>query len=242
MKTILKNPLLLTLCLASLLMPLRAMGENAGTNQATTPLRPGVPGQRGPGPMASLSEEDRRKLKAAHDAAIQKDPTLEQGMKDARQAMEEARKAMHDAMIAVDPTVETILAKMAPPKQGGWNKGEKGQGKGPEANGPRPWKNDGAGRGMANLTESEREQLKAAHEKVRNDPAVAAAREMKKNADTPEARRAAEEAVHKAARAAMIKADPSIVPILEKIRPDGARGDGGNGNGQTDSETMMPPQ
>jgi hypothetical protein len=236
MKTTLKNPLLLTLVAAALMMPLRAQNTDAGTNGATPP---GGPSQRGQGPMANLSEEDRQKVKAAHDAAIQNDPSLDQGMKDAYQAMEKARKAMHDAMIAVDPSVEAILAKMAHPKQGGWNKGEKNPGKGPEENGPKPWKHDGPGPAMANLTESEREQLKVAHEKVKNDPAVVAAREAKKNADTPEARRAAEEALHKASREAMIKEDPSLAPILEKLRPIGGRGGGGNGTRQTNAETIM---
>lgn len=236
MKNKLKIHLLLALAAASLMLPLGAQSTNEGTNGAPPP---GGPGQRGPGPMANLSEEDRQKVKAAHDAAIQKDPTLEQGMKDAHQAMEKARKAMHDAMIAVDPSVEAILAKMAPPKQG-WNKGDKGPGKGPEGNGAKPWKHDGPGQGMANLTESEREQLKAAHEKVKNDPAVIAAHEAKKNATTPEARHAAEEALHKAAREAMIKADPSIAPILEKLHP--IRDGGGNGSQQTNADTMMQPQ
>lgn len=236
MKTTLRFHLLLTLAAASLSLPLRAQDTNTGTN-GTPPPPPEGPGQhgRGPGPLANLSEEDRQKVKAAHDTAIQKDPTLEQGMKDARQAMEKARKAMQDAMVAVDPSVAPILAKMNP-KQGGPDQ------KGPEGNGPKPWKRGGPGQGMANLTESEREQLKAAHEKVKNDPSVVAAHEAKKNATTPEARHAAEEALHKAGREAMIKADPSIAPILEKLHPSGGSGEGGNGVQQTNPETMMQPQ
>lgn len=243
MKTTLKNPLLLTLVTASLMMPLRAQNTDAGNNGASPPPS-GGPGQRGPGqraqgPMANLSEEERRKVKLAHDAAIQKDPSLEQGMKDAHEVMEKARKAMHDAMITVDPSVEEILAKITPPKQGGWDKGKKGPGKGSEGNGSKPWKHGGPGLGMANLTEGEREQLREAHEKVRNDPAVVAAREAKKNAETPEACHAAEEALHKAAGEAMIKADPSIVPILEKLRPAGGRGGEGNGARKTNGEAIM---
>lgn len=239
MKNILKSHLLLTLLASSLMIPLRAQSTDTGTNGTPSP---GAPGQRGPGPMANLSEENRQKIKAAHDAAIQKDPTLEQGMKDAHQAMEKARQAMHDAMIAVDPSVEPILAKMLPPKKGGWNKGDKGPGKGPEGNGAKPWKHDGGGQGMANLTEAEHEQLKAAHEKVKNDSAVIAAHEAKKNATTPEARHAAEEALRKAVREAMIKADPSIAPILEKLHPSGGSGGAGQGSQQTNAETMMQPQ
>lgn len=72
---------------------------------------------------------------------------------------------------------------------------------------------------MANLSEAERQQVKAAHEQVKNDPAVAAAREAMKSAATPEARQAAEKTLHQASRDAMVKADPSIEPILEKLHP-----------------------
>ena len=236
MKITLKIHLLLAMLAASVALPLRAQDTNTGTNGTPPPPPPEGPGQhgRGPGPLANLSEEDRQRVKAAHDAAIQKDPSLEQGMKDARQAMENARKAMQDAMIAVDPSVAPILAKTNP-KQGGPDQ------KGPEGNGPKPWKRGGPGQGMANLTENEREQLKAAHEKVKNDPAVIAAHEAKKNATTPEARHAAEEALHKAAREAMIKADPSIAPILEKLHPIGS-GESDHGAQPSNSESMMSPQ
>ena len=237
MKTTLKYQLLLTLVAASLTLPLCAQNTNTGTNDAAPPPPPGGPGQHGP--MANLSAEERQKIKAAHDAAIQKDPALEQVMKEAHEAMERARNAMHEAMIAVDPTVEPILAKITPPKWGGGG-GDKGNGgRSPEGNDAKPWKHEGPGKGMANLTESEREQLKAAHEKVKNDPAVAAAHEAMKNATTPEARRTAEEGLHKASREAMIKADSSIAPILEKLHPSGG---GVNGGQQTNAETTMQAQ
>jgi hypothetical protein len=72
---------------------------------------------------------------------------------------------------------------------------------------------------MANLSDAERQQLKALHEQVKNNPAVTAAREAMKSASTPEARRDAEKALHEVRRDAMVKADPSIKPILEKLRP-----------------------
>jgi hypothetical protein len=226
MKTTWKFHLLLTLVATSFALSVRAQNTNASTNTTPPPPPPGAPAQHGSGPLANLSEADRKKVKAAHDAAIQKDPSLEQGMKNARQAMEKARKAMHDAMIAVDPSVAPILATMTKPS------GE---------NGPRPWKHDGAGQGMANLTESEREQLKAAHEKVKNDPVVIAARQAKQSANTPEARHAAEEALHKASREAMVKADPLIAPILDKLHPPGPGGFV-EGAPQTNAESMMQSQ
>ncbi len=67
---------------------------------------------------------------------------------------------------------------------------------------------------LQSLTPAERQQLKAAREKAEADPAVAAAQENAKSAM---------KAAHEAMRAAMLKADPTIGPILDKL--DAARKD-----------------
>jgi hypothetical protein len=64
---------------------------------------------------------------------------------------------------------------------------------------------------LANLTEDERTRLRAAHEKAMADPAVQAAREKLK-----QARREFREVL----RPALLKADPSLQPILDKLRPE----------------------
>jgi hypothetical protein len=64
---------------------------------------------------------------------------------------------------------------------------------------------------LANLTEDERARLRAAHQKALQDPAVQAAREKLK-----QARREFREIL----RPALLKADPSIQPILEKLRAE----------------------
>ena len=61
----------------------------------------------------------------------------------------------------------------------------------------------------ANLSEEERSKLKAAHQKAMTDPAVWAARDRLR-----QARREFREVL----RPALLKADPSIQPILEKMR------------------------
>lgn len=202
------NLLLILSCLA--LLPLRAQNTDAGSPPPPPPLE----GKHGP--MAILSKEERDQVKAAHDKAIAQDPSLKQKMDEARKAMDEARKAMNEAMVKADPTVESILAKIKPPAKGGKWDGKKGER-------PEPGKHRAGGPGkhpgMANLSESEREQLKGLRERVKEDPAVVAARDAKKNASTPEARRSADEALHKAMHDAMIKADSTISPILEKLRP-----------------------
>jgi Spy/CpxP family protein refolding chaperone len=63
----------------------------------------------------------------------------------------------------------------------------------------------------ANLTDEERAKLKAAHQKAMEDPAVRAAQEKLR-----QARREFREVM----RPALLKADPSIQPILEKLRPE----------------------
>ena len=63
----------------------------------------------------------------------------------------------------------------------------------------------------ANLSEDERARLKAAHQKAMADPAVRAAREKLR-----QARREFREVL----RPALLKADPSLQPILDKMRPE----------------------
>src|SRR5438045_685608 len=63
----------------------------------------------------------------------------------------------------------------------------------------------------ASLTDDERAKLKAAHQKALSDPAVWAARER-----LIKARREFREVL----RPALLKADPSVQSILEKMRPE----------------------
>lgn len=62
-----------------------------------------------------------------------------------------------------------------------------------------------------NLTEDERARLRAAHQKAMQDPALQAARDKLR-----QARREFREML----RPALLKADPSIQPILDKLRGD----------------------
>jgi hypothetical protein len=77
----------------------------------------------------------------------------------------------------------------------------------------------GRGRGwekrLANLSSEERQKVQAAHRKAMQDPSVQAAREKM---------RQAHKEFRDAMRAAMLKADPSIQPILDKIPAPNRRG------------------
>jgi Spy/CpxP family protein refolding chaperone len=74
----------------------------------------------------------------------------------------------------------------------------------------RPFQNERRAR-FANLTDDERARLRNAHQKAMTDPAVQAARERLR-----QARREFREVL----RPAMLKADPSIQPILDKLRAE----------------------
>ena len=72
-----------------------------------------------------LTQDERAELKAAHDAAIKADPSLETDGKALQEQFKAYEKKMHDAMVAADPKVEPILAKFKgghhgpPPGDGG---------------------------------------------------------------------------------------------------------------------------
>lgn len=188
-------------------------------------------------PMAKLSRSERIQVKLAHDKAIQQSPELDEKIKAARLVMEEARKSMYKAMVEADPTVEPVLAKMMPHKlaklEGGSGAVKKLIGGNapviaPPSTHSNGWSHVGHHEplGMANLSEAERQHLKSLHEQVKSDPAVVAARQAKQSATTPQARNAAEEALHQAMQHAMIKADPSAEAILSKLHSDDDQGEG----------------
>ena len=143
--------------------------------------------------MKGLSDEEREKLKAAHDAALQRDPVL-------RQNLENARKALREAMIRIDPSVQTILEKMSREKPDGKRP--------PEAVGSP---------GMTKLTEEERQLLRKVSEQVKGQRELEEAKERMKSASTPEARRQAGESYQLLIKAAMLKADPFLGPVLGKL-------------------------
>lgn len=193
-----------------------------GTSPAPAATAPGTPGR---GAMGNLSEAEKAQVKAAHDKAIQQDPSLEQRMKEARQALDAAKKAMHDAMVRADPSVEPILVKMTPPpKPPAPNPQAPGSAPSPVP-APAPVLSPGKAilpphpsvPGLVNLTEEERARLQSLHEQVKNDPSVNSARELLRTASSPSERSAAEQALHKARRDAMLKADPSAEALLSKL-------------------------
>src|SRR5579864_6267374 len=61
--------------------------------------------------LANLAPEERQKVQAAHQKAMQ-DPTVQAAQEKLKEARKQFRETMHAAMVKADPTVEAILAKM----------------------------------------------------------------------------------------------------------------------------------
>jgi hypothetical protein len=61
--------------------------------------------------LANLSPEEREKLKAAGQKAMQ-DPVVQAAQEKARQATNEFRDALHASMLKADPSLQPILDKM----------------------------------------------------------------------------------------------------------------------------------
>jgi len=71
---------------------------------------------------------------------------------------------------------------------------------------------------LAALNDQERSQLKTAMKEVKNDPQLVAAREALKDAQTKEAKKAAHDTLRQTRRDLLLKADPSLSPVLEKVK------------------------
>jgi len=148
--------------------------------------------------MDNMPPEIRARFDAARDKAMQ-DPKIQELKAKADAAGDEFRKAMREAIMKADPGLAEILKEQFKGKMKDGKPGEKP--------------------GFANLSEGDRQKLMAAREKAKDDPAVKAAEAKKSEAKTPEERQAAMEAFHKAMKDALLKADPTIGPLLEQLKP-----------------------
>jgi hypothetical protein len=95
------------------------------------------------------------------------------------------------------------------------------QGSQPSAASPACLAKHGMGHGKqmrSVLNDQERSQLKSAMKEVKNDPQLVAAREALKDAQTKEAKKAAHDTLRQTRRDLLLKADPSLSPVLEKVK------------------------
>jgi Spy/CpxP family protein refolding chaperone len=63
--------------------------------------------------LASLTEEERGRLRAAHDKALA-DPAVQAAREKLRQARREFREIMRPALLKADPSIQAILDKLRP--------------------------------------------------------------------------------------------------------------------------------
>jgi membrane protein involved in colicin uptake len=159
--------------------------------------------KHGPVPGAKLTPDEQQRLQAAREKA-KNDPTV-RSLKEANDALgNQLEAAMRAAMLAADSSLAPVLDKIEEAR----DRAKKMRGN------------------FESLTPEQKQQLKAARSAAKDDPAVQAAREKIRTAQEPEAKRAAAKEMHEAVKSAMLKADPNLGPLLEKLGP-GAMGPGG---------------
>ena len=162
----------------------------------------------------NLSPEERQKLRQAREAAMS-DPAVQAAKASGDERA--AHKAMREAVLRNDPTLAPTLAKM---HAKGALQTAPGQSLAP---GQRPaGQTAGRGREMGQqlsfLPEDERTKLRSAYAAASNDPQLAGLRQQMTAATTPEAKAQAGKAFREGVRNAMLRNDPSIAPILQKVR------------------------
>jgi hypothetical protein len=155
-------------------------------------------GKSGEPSTPGLPPQDAKRLAAARDKA-QDDPTV-RSLKEARDAIDQQlEKAMDAAILSADPGLAPTLEKVKQSRD--------------RAKGMRDR--------FESLSPEQREQLKSARQAAKDDPAVVAAREKMKSADSPEARREAGQAMSEAVKAAVLKQNPALEPLLNQLGPKG---------------------
>jgi hypothetical protein len=173
-------------------------GEEQGGPSKTSPVK-----EEGGGPssrfLESLPPEMRERFRAAREQALQ-DPRLQELGKKAKKAKREFFQAMRAKMLEIDPGLANIVKKHAFERRA-W----------------RTWRNEEGESHFGSLNDNEQEKLISSLEKASEDPAVQAVRTRKDEANSVQEQRAAQEEYLKVLHGAMIKVDPSVAPILEKL-------------------------
>lgn len=149
-----------------------------------------------------LPPEIRERFDAARKKALE-DPKIKELRAAAEASNKEFFKAIRRKMIEIDPG----LAEFA--KEERKDKTAKSAGSEKKS-------------GMNDLSEGERQRLQAARTVAQNDPAVLEAKSKLDAASTPEERLSAGKAFREAMHQAILNADSSLAPVLEKLGPKGS--------------------
>jgi len=96
-----------------------ARGEMVKTDMPLNQVNVGQGVMRPPKPPSDfLTNEEQQKVKAAHDAVLQQDPSMRQKLDDLKRQRQEVLRLLREEMIRVDPSVESLLDKMLQRKKG----------------------------------------------------------------------------------------------------------------------------
>jgi hypothetical protein len=155
--------------------------------------------------MEALPEELRDRFKTARDAAMT-DPTIQDLKKKADEASDAFRSAVRASMVKSDPELAATVQKIAD-----------------------KWKDNRAGNSpkdkrkqfesvVQSLPPVEKDKFEKAREIAQQAPAVQTAEAKMKNAPNPQDREAAAMEYHEAMRNAILIADPTLAPVIDKIR------------------------
>lgn len=199
----------LSLLLLAVIPPLSAQDNRQRQDQ---PSEQGGPSRKkhgkkhGPFVGTNLTLEERQRLAAARQKAND-DPTVRSLREAKEQLGEQLDNAMRAAMLSADPTLGPALDKIKQARDRAKEMRAK----------------------FRSLTPEQKQQLKAARLNAKDDLAVQAAREKLRSAQGPETKRTAARELHEAMKAAMLKADPSLTPLLEQLGPPGLGGPLGAG-------------
>lgn len=165
---------------------------------------------------AALDRDEARRLAAAREQA-RNDPTVRSLMAARESVDQQIENAMHAAMLAADPSLGPSLQQVQQSRD--------------RAKGMRDR--------FQELPAEQRQQLQQARQSAQKDPAVVAARERIKAAESPEERREAGRAMRQAMRDAMVRENPALESVIDEIasrrgpagRPGGRGGPGGGPGG-----------
>ncbi|MBS0657139.1 MAG: hypothetical protein JSR82_02685 [Verrucomicrobia bacterium] len=178
----------------------RRFGQEGGPGARGGMMAPGMQARREF--MQSLSPEDRQRLRAARLAAF-RDPQVQAALQR-RQAEQRAfQQTMKEAVKRADPSVAPLIDRLEKTIQD-----------------RRAQQFQGLQRRLDFLSTEERGILLQARRAVQADPALAAARQqgLAIPAGDAAARQQALRVYHETMKNAMIRQDPRVGPILEKIR------------------------
>ncbi|MCX7868490.1 MAG: hypothetical protein N2322_00935 [Terrimicrobiaceae bacterium] len=229
-----KTPALFAIVSGALLLTGLAQEETSPQPPPPPPLPPGPGGPsvppncpEGPPPgpegrfrdalrerwMSRLSPEERRRFEEARRKALE-DPKIAELRQRAEAANREFFEAMRKKMNEIDPGIEDLVRKGGRDERRKEKDGKDGK------DGKRfPGWNKEGGKGLGSLSEDERQKLAAAREIARQTASVQAAERKRAEATTPEERRQAAIEHAQAMKEAILAADPSLAPILEKLHP-----------------------